>query len=106
MHMHMQDVLPPHPSGIDHGAESVRRSLLCCQPVGKQKHLPQHLLVAFIDIRQGIDMELWNQHEVHRRHRVNVMEGQDFVVLVHLAAGDFTPDYLAENAVVGGHVGD
>ena len=102
----MKNILPSHAPGIDDGAEPVRRSLLGCQPVCKQQHLPQHLLVAFIDLRQRVDVLLRNQHEVHRRHRVDVVECQDLVVLVHLAAGDFTPDDLAENAVVGGHFCD
>src|SRR5512142_1889568 len=42
----------------------------------------------------------WHQHEVHRCNRVDVVEGEHFVVFIHLAAGNLAARDFAENAAV------
>ena len=56
MHVHVRHVLPSDPPGIDDGAKPVRRSLLACQPVRKQQHLPQNPLVSILDVCERCHM--------------------------------------------------
>ena len=45
-------------------------------------------------------MQLGHHQKMHRRPRVDVMEGKDLVILVHLARRNLARNDLAEEAVV------
>jgi hypothetical protein len=44
-------------------------------------------------------MELWNDHEVHRRRRVDIVKRENIVVLVYLPARNRAGYDFAENAI-------
>jgi hypothetical protein len=45
-------------------------------------------------------VQLGDQHDVHLRDWVDVVEGKQLTVIIHLSARDFTANYLAKNAVI------
>src|ERR1700682_203534 len=100
--MQMIHVLSSHPTGVDDGPEAVGRALLAGERAGLRHHLAEHLGVLDAHVRQRIHVLLGDDHEVHRRERIDVVEGEHVVVLVHLAAGDLAGHDLAEDAVVHG----
>src|SRR5258706_16371847 len=98
--MPVKYILPADPPGIDDGPKTVRRALLAGQSTRQHYHFPQHHLVAILHMLQRFHMLLGNQHEMHLRHRIDVVEGEYLGVLVNLAAGNLTSDDLAEDAVI------
>gem|GEM_PF-6100390 len=45
-------------------------------------------------------MALGNDKEMHRRGRINVVEGKNFLILIDLLAGNFPAGDLAKQAVI------
>src|SRR2546423_1627314 len=97
--MKMIHVLTPDPAGVDDRAEAVGRALLAREPRGTREDAPQHVRVGVGRRGERIDVLLGDDHEVHRRHRIDVVEGEHLLVLVHLAARDLARDDLAEDAI-------
>jgi hypothetical protein len=46
------------------------------------------------------NVALGNDKEMHRRGRINVVEGKNFLILIDLLAGDFPAGDLAKQAVI------
>src|SRR5688572_855179 len=99
MYMQMIHVLPADPAGVHDGAEAVRGPLLAREPPGEREHVPQHRGIGLAALGERVDVALGDDHEVHRRLRVDVVEGEHLGVLVDLAARDLAFDDLAEDAV-------
>ena len=95
----MIHLLPPHPPGVDDGAEAVRGTLLARQAAGEGQHAAQRRLVAGLAFVERGHMRLGDHEEVHRGDRVDVVEGEDVLVLVDLLRGDLAAHDLAEDAV-------
>src|SRR5471030_1562941 len=55
--------------------------------------------MAEVYIHQRGNVRLGDDHEVHRCHRVDVVERENVLVLVHLFARNLALDDFAENAV-------
>src|SRR5258708_5585128 len=98
MDVQMIHLLPAHTSGVDDDAKAVGRPLLARQARRHGKELAQHCLVARVAIRQRIDLLLGAYHEMHLGQRMDVMEAENFGVLVDFPAGDFSAADLAQDA--------
>src|SRR5574340_641119 len=99
MHMKMRHFLPAALAGVDHGTEAVFQTLIARQFGSHHQHLAEQGGMAIPGLGQRSQMQLRDQHEMHRRDRVDVVERQQLVVLIHLAAGNLAAHYFAENAV-------
>src|ERR1700694_3167088 len=95
----MIHVLPSDPARVDDGPEALRGPLFAREPPRLDQHLAEHRGMLFGHLRERIHVLFRDDHEGHRGHGVDVVEGQHVVVLVHLAARDLAADDLAENAV-------
>src|SRR2546421_9367524 len=84
--MKMIHVLTPHPAGVDDGAEAVRGALLAGETPGAREHFSEDGGVCVGHVGERVDVPFRDDHEVHRRDRIDVVEGEHVVVLVHLAA--------------------
>src|SRR5258706_1469240 len=101
----MIHVLSSDPTRVDDGAEAVPGPLLGRQPPGFRHHPPEGRSVLVGERRGRVDVLLRDDHEVLRGERVDVVEGEHVVVLVHLAARDLARDDLAEDAIAFVHPG-
>src|SRR3954451_17540558 len=98
----MIHLLPPDPPAINDCSEAINATLLAREP-GRHGHDPaEERLMAHVAIGERGDVLFRDDHEVDGRERMDVVEGEDFVVLVDLAARDFAAHDAAEDAV-GGH---
>ena len=61
-----------------------------------EEHLADHIGVFFRQGRNAGDVFFRNDQDVYRRNGRNVLESEKVVVFVHLRAGDFSLDDLAE----------
>jgi hypothetical protein len=61
--------------------------------------LPSAGRVTLTGVVERCDVPFRDQHEMHGRLRIDIVEGEDIGVLVQLAALNFAANDLAENAV-------
>src|SRR5690606_154725 len=54
--------------------------------------------MAYVTFGKRCDVKFRNHQQMHRRMRLNIMKGEDVVVLVHFFGGQFAARDLAENA--------
>jgi len=87
-------------SCVDDGAEPVRRAVLARQRPRERQHPSQHAGVVQRRVGEGGEMPRRDQHEVQRRHRMDVVERDHVVVLVELLRRQLAARDLAENAVL------
>jgi hypothetical protein len=52
--------------------------------------------MLFFCLQQGNHMLFGYQHKMYRRNRINVMKGENFIVLVHFAAWYFAARNFAK----------
>src|SRR5688572_28026599 len=102
MDVKMIHVLPADSPRVHDRAEAVAGSLLGGQASGHREEPPQQRRIRILCGGEGIDVPLRDDHEVDRRLRADVVEGEHVVVLVHLAAGDLAFDDPAEDAFAHG----
>ncbi len=95
----MIHVLPADPPGVHDGAEASGEPCSRARRPAMREHPAQHRAHGVRRLGERVDMLLGDDHEVHRRQRVDVVEGEHVVVLVHLAAGNLALHDLAEDAV-------
>src|SRR5689334_10321554 len=108
VYVEMVDLLPALSPGIDDDAKTAVRigpAALLDGQLGSQDHdLPEQRRVFRADLCHRRDMPLRHDHEMHWRPRRNVVEGEEFFILVDLARGNLALDDLAKDAVrVRGH---
>ena len=100
MDVNVHHVLPPDPARVDDRPETVGRPLLA-RKFPREHHDPsQHAGIVRRGVGQRRDVAFRNQHEMHRRDRIDVVEREHVVVLVHLPGRYLAPDDLAKNAVL------
>ena len=96
MPMQMVNLLPALGTSVGHQPKTPLRvgvhTLLQGKLGGQQKHAPQKVLVLRAHLRHGGDVQLWNDQKMHRRPRVDVVEGKNLFVFI-----DFFARYLAGN---------
>jgi hypothetical protein len=69
--------------------------------VGDLKHSEQHRPMTGSQVVNRRDVLLWNYQDVGRRHRPDVLEGDDLLVAEDLLRWNLAGKDLAEKAVVG-----
>src|SRR5215470_12684734 len=84
VHVQMLHFLPPDAPGIDDRPVAVGRALLAREAPRERENPSQNLGILQRRVRERSDMALRNHHEMHRRLRVDVLEGEDILVLVDL----------------------
>src|SRR5258707_11746464 len=75
VYMEMIHVLSADPAGVDDGSEPFGTALFACEPPRLGEHPPEDSGVALLDGRERINVLLGNDHEVHRRRWIDVVEG-------------------------------
>ncbi len=96
----MIHLLPTDAAAVDHGPESVRRALLPREPAAKTEQATEQRRFPFVGIIEIDEMPLGHDQEVDGCCRADVMEGEQFVVLVDLAARDLPARDSAEQALL------
>jgi hypothetical protein len=99
MNMQVIHLLASTPTGIDHGAKAIGQTLFSRQFWGQQQYFSQQVLIPGMTLNQGIHMPFWNDHEVHRSHRVDVVKRKDILIFINLPAGQLTLADPAKNAI-------
>ena len=96
---------------VGHNSETSLRirfaALLKRQAGSQHHHTAQKCLMFRAHLGHGGDVDTRNDEKVHRRPRIDVVEGINLIVLIDLAAGNQARSNLAKNAVISGsaHVG-
>src|SRR5690606_15021101 len=99
VNMKVEYLLTAAAPGVDQRLEAGVEPLLLRQARRQQQHSAEQGLVLRGAVGKRRDVQLRDDQEVHPRERVDVMERQHLVVLVHLARRDVAGDDLAEDAV-------
>src|SRR6185312_12581042 len=85
---------------VDHGAIALRGKTFALRVIGGgQQQATQQRRILRRGVVQRGDRFLRDEQHVHRRLRVHVAEGQQFVVLPDDVGRDLAPDDLAEDGV-------
>lgn len=88
---------------VDHDAETalrIRVAALLQRQLGCQHHdSTQQRLIGGRDMRHRHHVLFRHDQKVHRCRRMDVMEGEKFIVFIHLLAGNLACRDLAENTV-------
>src|SRR5450830_1117578 len=53
----------------------------------------------FFSTRQTFNMLFWHYHKMHWRNRVNIVEGNNVIIFIHLGGRDFTCNDFTKNTV-------
>ena len=77
---------------------------LVCQFPRLVEHAAQKGSVFRFRHQQALDVFFGNNQEMNRRHGVDVMEGNHFIILVDFVAGDFLRDDFTENTITHGPI--
>src|SRR5260221_5372738 len=99
MHMYMIHLLMPPPAVVDDGAKAIRRAGFAGESAGDTEQLAERRLVAGPRVVERRDVRLRHQQDMHRRLRADVVEGDHFVVIVHLLRWNLAADDFAKNAI-------
>jgi hypothetical protein len=93
----VKDGLPCVAIGVEDRPESaLGNSAFCGNPRCPPHHLADNPVVAALEIGKAGDVPLWHDQDVRGHLRVDVVEGEKAVVLVHDRRGDFAFDDFAE----------
>src|SRR5450759_80513 len=90
VNMKMKHFLPAALAGVDHSTKTIVQSLFFCQLGCQQQHIAEQGGMGIFGLHQRSQMKLGDQHEVHRRDRMDVMKGEQLIVFIHLATRNFT----------------
>ena len=101
MDVKMIHLLPAGLSVVDYDTKTVAKALLSGQFAHRAEQMAQQRLVAQIGIEQIDQMPLGHHEKVHWRGGVDVMEGEDVLVFINLAAWDFAANNTAKNTGMG-----
>jgi hypothetical protein len=88
MQVKMIDGLAAVGTGIDDDAETVVEMLLLCNFVCGEQEFTQKVGVGGRGVREGRDVSLGDDQDMHRRLRINVGEREHVIVLVEARDGD------------------
>src|SRR5208282_1769033 len=105
VHMQMHHILPADPPRVNDGAIAVGRSLLAGEPAGQRQNPPQHAHVFRCCVGQRCQVLFRHEHEMHRRLRVDVVEAENLLVLVHFTGWYLASGNLAEYAGIHSSIG-
>src|SRR5690606_37420208 len=104
--MQVRHFLPAFRTGIDDKSEPpfrTRRTPLFFRQFGSQyRDFTQQFRIGLGHVLHGRDVALWNDHEMNRRCRVDVVERVQLIVLEHFARMNLSLDDLAKNTVAHG----
>ena len=103
MHMQMLHLLPSLVTGVDHHPEPALRVRIAPLLQGQLRHqghdLAHECRVLILQMSHGRDVGLGNDQKMHRRPRVDVVKGINFVIFINLATGDVALGDFAKNTV-------
>ena len=102
MEVHVEDRLTGVGPGVDDAAVALRVSELLRDLRGGEEELARDLRVVGAEVVEGGYVLLGDDEHVRRGLRLDVLEGEDVLVLVDLLRRDLAPDELAEEAVLHG----
>ena len=110
MHVQVQHLLPALPAVVDDDSESALtlklQALFRRKPGSQHQYFTKQWRIALIHKHQRLDVLFRDQQKMHRRPRVDVVEGEDVIVFEELFRRDFAGGDFAEQAVgVVGHGG-
>eukprot|EP00274_Cyanoptyche_gloeocystis_P005014 CAMPEP_0196654120 /NCGR_PEP_ID=MMETSP1086-20130531/3802_1 /TAXON_ID=77921 /ORGANISM="Cyanoptyche gloeocystis , Strain SAG4.97" /LENGTH=136 /DNA_ID=CAMNT_0041985693 /DNA_START=912 /DNA_END=1322 /DNA_ORIENTATION=+ len=93
--------LPAREAVVDHESVTVLQAWLLPCNLGRGAEQVAHdgVVLARFDVGHPSDELLRHQHDVHRRLRVHVPEGEHLVVFKNNFGRDFLPNNLAEDGV-------
>src|SRR5438552_3834305 len=100
--MYMIHVLPPHAAGIGDEAEPVRAAVLAREPGRQQHDLAEDGAVSVAGLGERGNMALRDHQDVYRRRGTDVVESEDFRILIHLVRRCFAANDLAKDAIFHG----
>src|SRR5574343_1748267 len=100
MRVQLRHFLLPHTTGIDNDPKTIRAALRHRNVVRLGEDFAQHLRILDSRRRQRGDVLFRNHQHMHRPSGINVLEGEDILIFVHLGRRDFPCNDLAEKAVV------
>ena len=98
----MIHLLSPHSSGVNDGAKALVATLIPGKPSGGGEEPAQHRLVLRPYLGQGVNVDLGNQQKMHGSKRMEIVEGQNLVVLVDFPGGNLAASDAAEDAITHG----
>jgi hypothetical protein len=78
---------------------TLKNAVLFGEFVGHPHHLPEERRIGVLHFCQRSDMLDWQDEDVHRRQRVDIREGKDFLVPVKYIGGYLPGGDLTENTV-------
>lgn len=97
--MHVIDRLPAFLARIHHRAETLRQALFFRDLLRHRVQMSQQPLIARRKVRERRDVFARDQHDMHRRLRMNVREGHSIVILVKLLRRNLSRGNLAEQTI-------
>ena len=80
----MIHLLLTDPPGVDDGTEAVGGALFARQARRNRQHPAEQGSIGFVASASDCNVALRNDQEMHRRMRMDVVEGEHVVVFVHL----------------------
>src|SRR5262249_8764316 len=84
MQVHMLHLLPAHSSGIDDQAKPVLSTLFARQFRSEHHGPAEQVEMILLHFHHRRDVSLGDDEKMNGRQRMNIMEGEDLRVLVHL----------------------
>jgi hypothetical protein len=69
-----------------------------CEETGHTETMPHHGFVAWLETRDGLDVAFGNDEQVDGRLWIEILEGEDLVVVVFDLGRALSGDDTAENA--------
>ena len=100
----MIDFLTAVTASVDDDAETVDGTFLHGQLSSQPKHFTQKSVVLRLGVSQRLNVLLGNDQEVHGSLRMDVLEGQNFIIYINFGCRNFATGDAAELAIVKLHV--
>ncbi len=70
-----------------------------CQSSGDERHMADERFASLIEAAQEHDVVGWDDDQMNRRERIDILERDDLIVPVVSGTGDFAQHDFAEDAV-------
>jgi hypothetical protein len=104
MHVKVKDRLPAVFVRVDHNAVTgIGESFITGDRSSGMQEVPERFLMFRLRLVERVYMIFWDYQDVGWRLRVQVVEGEADIVLVHLCGRDLTRNYLAKDTVIRTH---
>ena len=84
---------------VGHNTVAVGKAQFLCKLRNNRIDMADHSLIFRRDLSGGGEMLLWDNEEVHRCKRADILEGIAKVVLVDLCGRDLTRNDFTEQAI-------